>query len=299
MAVLVGTASWTDKTLIASGRFYPRDCKSAEARLRFYASQFPLVEVDSSYYAMPVPATSQLWAERTPARFTLNVKAFRLFTGHQTSPVVFAKDLQEALPATGSKYLYYRDIPATLRDELWRRFHEALQPLDAAGKLGLVHFQFPPWLMCNREGHAHVAHCVERMAGRTVSVEFRHSSWFVERHRASTMAFQRELGVVHTIVDGPQGFANSVPMLWDTSHPSHALLRLHGHNADTWDVKGASSASERFNYDYSDAELQDLALGIRRLSDFVPTTHVIFNNNMEDQGQRNARSLIEALEGLF
>lgn len=299
MAVLVGTASWTDKTLIACGRFYPRDCKSAEARLRYYASQFPLVEVDSSYYAMPAPATSQLWAERTPDGFTMNVKAFRLFTGHQTSPIVFAKDLQDALPATSGRHLYYRDIAPSLRDELWRRFHEALQPLAASGKLGLVHFQFPPWVMCNREGHAHVAHCVERMAGRTVSVEFRHGSWFAERHRASTMAFQRELGVVHTIVDGPQGFANSVPMLWDTTHPGCALLRLHGRNADTWEVKGATSASERFNYDYSDAELHDLATGIRRLSEFVPTTHVIFNNNMEDQGQRNAHTLIEALEGLF
>ena len=298
MAVLVGTASWTDKTLIASGRFYPKDCKSAEARLRYYASQFPLVEVDSSYYAMPAPATSQLWAERTPTGFTMNVKAFRLFTGHQTSPVVFAKDLQDALPATSSRNLYYADCPPSLRDELWRRFHEALQPLVAAGKLGLVHFQFPPWLLCNREGHAHVAHCIERMAGRTVSVEFRHGTWFNERHRASTLAFLRELGAVHTIVDGPQGFANSVPMVWQTTHPDWALLRLHGRNADTWDIKGATSASDRFNYDYSDEELHALATGIRRLADDVPTTHVVFNNNMEDQGQRNARSLIDLLAAL-
>jgi uncharacterized protein YecE (DUF72 family) len=299
MAVLVGTASWTDKTLIASGRFYPKDCRTAEARLRYYASRFPLVEVDSSYYAMPAPATSQLWAERTPEGFTMNVKAFRLFTGHQTSPVVFAKDLQPALPATGARHLYYSDIPAALRDELWRRFHEALQPLAAAGRLGLVHFQFPPWLLCNREGHAHVAHCVERMAGRTVSVEFRHGTWFNDRHRDSTLAFMRELGVVHTIVDGPQGFANSVPMVWDTTHPRLALLRLHGRNAETWNIQGATSASDRFNYDYSDAELHELALGIRRLSDRVPATHVVFNNNMEDQGQRNARSMIDALADLF
>jgi len=159
-----------------------------------------------------------------------------------------------------------------------------------------VHFQFPPWLLCNREGHAHVAHCVERMAGRTVSVEFRHRSWFEGRHLASTVAFERELGVVHTIVDGPQGFDNSVPMVWDTTHPGVALLRLHGHNADTWDIKGASAASDRFNYDYPDDELRELAQGIRRLAGAVPTTHVVFNNNMEDQGQRNARSLMEALE---
>ena len=88
MPVRIGTASWTDKTLLACGRFYPKSATSAEARLRYYASQFPLVEVDSSYYAMPAPNTAQLWAERTPNDFVMNVKSFRLFTGHQTSPTV-------------------------------------------------------------------------------------------------------------------------------------------------------------------------------------------------------------------
>jgi uncharacterized protein YecE (DUF72 family) len=298
MTVRVGTASWTDKTLIACGRFYPSACRSAEARLRYYASQFPLVEVDSSYYALPAPATAQLWAERTPEGFTMNVKAFRLFTGHQTSPAVFARDLQPALPATSARHLYYRDLPPELIDELWRRFHEALQPLVSSGRLGLVHFQFAPWLLCNRGGRAHVAHCVERMGERTLSVEFRHGTWFDERHLDGTLAFERELRVVHTIVDGPQGFANSVPMVWEATHPDYALLRLHGRNADTWDIRGGASAAERFNYDYPDDELRELAAGVQRFAPRVPTTHVIFNNNMEDQGQRNARSLIEALERL-
>ena len=97
MTILVGTASWADKSLVDSGKFYPPDVTSPEARLRYYASQFPMVEVDSSYYAMPLPATTQQWAERTPDNFVFNVKAFRLFTGHQTQPRVFPKDIQEAL----------------------------------------------------------------------------------------------------------------------------------------------------------------------------------------------------------
>jgi len=64
--ILIGTASWTDKSLITSGRFYPPKCSTPEDRLRYYSSQFPLVEVDSSYYAMPKPEVAQLWAERTP-----------------------------------------------------------------------------------------------------------------------------------------------------------------------------------------------------------------------------------------
>src|SRR5262245_29554903 len=95
--IRIGTASWTDRSLIDSGQFHPREAKSAEARLRYYAAQFPIVEVDSSYYAMPSPEVSRLWAERTPADFLFNVKAFRLFTGHQTAPAVLAMDIGEAL----------------------------------------------------------------------------------------------------------------------------------------------------------------------------------------------------------
>jgi uncharacterized protein YecE (DUF72 family) len=298
MTVLVGTASWTDKTLIACGRFYPPGTNSAEARLRFYASRFPLVEVDSSYYAMPSPATAQLWAERTPNDFTMNVKAFRIFTGHQTSPIVLHKDIRAALPPSAKANLYYKDVAPALRDELWRRFIEALQPLRAAGKLGLVHFQYPPWLMCNAAGRAHVAHCVERMAGHTLSVEFRHQSWFTDAQAEPTLAFERELGVVHTVVDGPQGFTNSVPAIWAVTHPAFALLRLHGRNTGTWNVKGATAASDRFNYDYPEEELGELAGQARRLSHGALNTHVVFNNNMEDQGQRNAATMARLIAEL-
>jgi len=126
MSIEVGTASWTDATLIKSGRFYPKGCTSAEARLRFYSSQFPMVEVDASYYAMPSAATSTLWAERTPEHFTFNVKAFRLFTGHQTERKFFPPDIQPLLPQNDKKNLYYRDVPPDIIDEMWRRFFEAL-----------------------------------------------------------------------------------------------------------------------------------------------------------------------------
>ena len=297
--VLVGTASWTDKTLIACGRFYPKDATSAEARLRYYASQFPIVEVDSSYYAMPAPATSQLWAERTPNDFTMNVKAFRLFTGHQTSPTVLHKDIREALPPSSRPNLFYKELPDEIRDELWRRFVEALLPLKLAGKLGLVHFQFPPWVIRNAAGHSLVRLCVERMQGHQLSVEFRHKSWFDGAHATdSTLAFERELGVVHTVVDGPQGFDNSVPAIWQVTQPDFALLRLHGRNSGTWNIKGSTAASDRFNYDYDEGELGDIAEKVIRLGLDAVATHVIFKNNMEDQGQRNAGTLRRLLDQL-
>ena len=118
MTLRVGTASWTDKSLIACGRFYPPGTGSAEARLRYYASQFPLVEVDSSYYAMPKPEVAQLWAERTPQDFTFNIKAFRLFTGHQTSTAALPKDVAEALGPVEKRNLYYKDLPREVTDEI-------------------------------------------------------------------------------------------------------------------------------------------------------------------------------------
>jgi len=112
------------------------------------------------------------------------------------------------------------------------------------------------------------------------------------------LGFERELGVVHTVVDAPQGFDNSVPQIWEATHPRFAYVRLHGRNAATWNVKGGTAASDRFNYDYSDSELAGLANRVAELAKRGLDVDVVFNNNMEDQGQRNARSLIGVLEEL-
>jgi uncharacterized protein YecE (DUF72 family) len=293
-SILIGSASWTDKTLIESGRFYPKGCTTAEARLRHYASQFPIVEVDSSYYGLPTPQNAQLWAERTPEGFVFNVKAFRLFTGHQTSPAVLPKDIQVALGQNLPKSLYYKDTPAEIRDELWLRFVEALAPLKDAGKLGAVHFQFAPWMIRNREGMMHVRQCVEQLPEHLLSVEFRNASWFDGDRLEQTIAFERELGVVHTIVDGPQGFANSVPCVWDVTHPKLALLRLHGRNKDTWNIKAASSSS-RFDYWYAPEELEAMIPEIRHVASLAQSLHIVFNTNYQDQGQVNARLMRQLL----
>lgn len=291
MTIRIGTASWTDKSLIASKRFYPRGCSSAEERLRFYASQFPLVEVDSSYYAMPNPSNSMLWAERTPPNFQFNVKAFRLFTGHQTPVVALDPDVRTALGPTPKKNVYYRDVPRELRDELWLRFRDALRPLRDAGKLKAVHFQYAPWVTFGREWREHIDDCIAHLPGQLLAVEFRHQSWFTERHTPDTLAFERERGLVNVVVDEPNASANSIPGVWEVTNPELAVVRLHGRNHETWNVKDAKSSSDRFNYDYSDAELAALGGQITALARKVDLVQVVFNNNHEDQGQRNARTL--------
>jgi uncharacterized protein YecE (DUF72 family) len=293
--ILVGSASWTDKTLIACGRFYPPDCTSPEKRLRFYAQQFPMVEIDSSYYGMPTPQNARLWAERTPPGFVFNVKAFRIFTGHQTQPIVLHKDLQQALGPDVPKTLYYRDLPLEVRDELWRRFIEALAPLQDAGKLGAVHFQFAPWVLRNREGMAHVEHCVQKMPGHLLAAEFRNRTWFEGDHADKTLAFERRLGLVHTVVDAPQGFASSVPCVWEVTNPRLAIVRLHGRNKETWNQKGLESSSSRFNYRYSQDELAAMVPEVRHLSTLADAVHVIFNTNYEDQGQAGAQMMRQLL----
>jgi uncharacterized protein YecE (DUF72 family) len=299
MDIRCGTAGWTDKTLIACKRFYPRGSSSAEARLRYYTSQFPLVEVDSSYYGMPSATNSQLWTERTPEGFTFNFKAFRLFTGHQTSPDALPRDIAMALPdgITGprKKNVYYRDIPPDMRDELWRRFLEALEPLRASGRLGLVLFQFAPWIMRAAEGLALVEECRVRMAGYLIAAEFRNQSWFDDAHASQTLDFLRERAIVHVIVDAPPDVSKRVHTVWEATNPELALVRLHGRNTETWGATGGASAADRFDYDYSDEELDELSVPIRAIATRAGRTHVIFNNCFEDQGQRNAQTLMRIL----
>ena len=293
--ILVGTASWTDKGLIASGRFYPPNCNTPEERLRFYASQFPLVEIDSSYYAMPAAQVAQLWAERTPAGFIFNVKAFRLFTGHQTSPAVLPKDIAAALGPIGKKNVYYKDLPAELTDELWRQYREGIEPLKRAGKLVAVHFQFAPWVAYHPRNLEHIEECQRQLDGYLLAVEFRNQTWFEDKHAAATLDFERHRGLVNVVVDAPPDIPNTIPSVWEVTHPQLAIVRLHGRNQGTWNLKGLSSSAERFNYDYTTAELAELARRTRELSRQVEMTQVIFNNNYEDQGQRNGREMIALL----
>lgn len=295
MSIKIGTASWTDTTLIKCGRFYPAGCSTPQDRLRFYASRFPLVEVDSSYYGIPSAPTAALWATRTPPDFTFDIKAFRLFTGHQTEPKCLPKDLQAELPKTDAKYLYYLDVPAAVVDELWRRFFEVIEPLHEAGKLGAVLFQFAPWITSGPRERAHLEHCADRMHRYPTAFEFRNSSWLDEAHWEETLAFERARRLVHVVMDAPSGVRTRANTIWEATSPDLAIVRLHGRNAKTW--AGSASAAERFNYDYSETELTELAAPIRALAHGVAQVHVIFNNCYEDLAQRNAVALSRMLNG--
>jgi len=288
--ILVGTASWADKSLVDSKLFYPKETKTSEARLRHYATNFRLVEIDSAYYALPAPSVVQLWAQRTPETFVFDIKAFRIFTQHQTPPEVLPPDIRKALGSLAEKKnVYYGDFPPELMEEMWRRFRLALEPLRHAGKLGAVLFQFPPWFVYRRSNLAHVARCALVLNGYQIAVEFRNRTWFEDKHRSEVLAFEREHSLTHVIVDEPQGFSSSIPSVWEVTDPKLAIFRLHGRNAATWDKKGLTSSSERFDYEYQEAELREFVRPVRNLAEQAQRVHVVFNNNLRDQGIRGAK----------
>ena len=129
-----------------------------------------------------------------------------------------------------------------------------------------------------------------------MAVEFRNKSWWTENNRESTLAFERERAPVNVVVDGPQGFGSSVPAVWEATSPELAIVRMHGRNTATWEKKGLGASSDRFNYDYPDEELKEIAERITVLSRGVPVVHAVLNNNYQDQGQRNARTLAAFLQ---
>jgi uncharacterized protein YecE (DUF72 family) len=293
--VRIGTTGWTDKTLLESG-YYPESVRTPADRLRYYAAQFPIVEVDSSYYAIPTPDAAHHWAERTPEAFVFDLKAFRLFTGHQTPPAALPPGIRLALRLR-SNNVYYKDIPADLRTMLWDTFRAALAPLQAAGKLGAVVFQFSPWFLRGPDAYDHILQCREHLPGFRIAIEMRNRSWYGRAARAELLAFEREHGLTHVAVDAPQGRPTSPRSIWEVTSPDLAIVRLHGRNAAAWDAKGLKTAAERFNYFYSDAELQELAEPVQALAAKARDIHVLFNNCYRDNAQRNAARFRAILKG--
>jgi uncharacterized protein YecE (DUF72 family) len=288
--IRVGTASWIDRTLLASG-WYPPEADTPDKRLRFYASQFPLVEVDTTYYALPAEQTAAAWAERTPDGFTFNVKAFSLFTQHPTRVAALPADLREAAGTSGRERVYLKDVDPGVAEEAWDRFLAALEPLRGAGKLGAILLQFPPWFPMSGARKDYILSCARRVAPRQVCIEFRNPTWMTEDNRAETLEFLAANKLPYVCVDMPQGCKDSVPPVLAAT-AGLAVLRLHGHSAN-WTSK---DSQERFRYDYSDAELKEWAPKISGLAEDAQVTHVLFNNCCGDNAQRNARQLAGLLE---
>jgi uncharacterized protein YecE (DUF72 family) len=282
--IRIGTCSWADEAL--SKHWYPKGLAAAE-RLPFYAQHFDTVEVDSTYYRLPAEEMVRRWAERTPDDFVMHVKAFGLMTRHPVKLEALPPDLREEAP-TDDKGRVERPS-REFRGEVFRRFLEALEPLRSAGKLGGILFQFPSYVVYKDRSLEYLQWAKEQLGGDEMLVEFRHVSWLDDEHRDETLRFLEELGATQVIVDSPriEGAKNISPTVLALTSPT-AYVRFHGRNADTWNKRGGS-ASERFDYLYSDEELQEWVGPLREVAEQAEQAYAFFNNNATSPDGRGGR----------
>ncbi len=293
--VRFGTASWTDPTMTAPGVFYPRGADSAEERLRFYATRFPVVEVDATYYALPSRRTAESWAQRTPEDFVFDIKAHALMTGQPTELARLPKAIKEELPAElkEKKRIYRKDVPAELLDAVYTQFREALEPLTKAGKLGAVFVQFPKWVFPSNEARELILETRQRLE-LPIAVEFRHGSWFNEKNAERTVRFLEDNKIPYVAVDEPQGFKSSVPPVIVPTSEELAIFRFHGRNAENWEKKEITPA-ERFRYLYDEDELADWTSRIASVARKTKQTHAVYNNCFSNYGTTNAQEAARLL----
>jgi uncharacterized protein YecE (DUF72 family) len=275
--------------------WYPSSARTAADRLRYYAGYFDTVEVDSSYYGMPTPATARLWAERTPADFVFHIKAFGMMTRHGVKPEQLPPPLRDGHRFEvdrGGRILH----PALdLREETFAFFRAAVEPLRTAGKLGMILMQFPPYFVMNEANGQYIAWASERLAPDRMAVEFRHNSWVQPDVLEETLSLLESLGASYVAVDEPRMHtANALPPI-AAATSDIGYVRFSGRNAATWNAR-VPTAAERFRYLYEEAELEEWVEPIRRLSEQTQTTYVMFNNCFADYAPRNARQMMSLLD---
>ncbi|MGW3357236.1 DUF72 domain-containing protein [Streptomyces bungoensis] len=276
--IMVGTCGWTDRALLASG-WYPPGHRDTEGRLRYYAQRFPVVEVDSPYYALPGPGTTRQWAERTPDGFRFDVKAFSLLTGHPTRPSALPADLRD------------RPRDAGLLHEVWTRYAEALAPLRDAGRLGTLLFQYPPTLTPGPEAEAFLRAGRERARDWPFAVEFRHPAWWSPDRAPSTAALLTDLDATAVAVDTAQNLPTSLPPATPVTTPRLSVVRFHGRSPH-W---GTGTKEDRFRHTYTAPELTEWLPRIRALASRTDELHLLFNNCCADAAVQAAdlmRSLL-------
>jgi uncharacterized protein YecE (DUF72 family) len=276
--IRIGTCSWADEAL--SKYFYPEGLPAGE-RLAYYAEHFDTVELDSTYYRLPVESMAERWVEQTPDDFLMHVKAFGVMTRHPVKKEQLPTDLRDEAPVDDRGRV--DRPPRQFRAEIFRRFGEALEPLRAAGKLGGILFQFPSYVVYKDVSLDYLAWAREQLGEAVRLVEFRHASWYEDDVRADVLAFLEEHGMSLVVVDAPKVDAKNVPRTLLALTSPTLYVRFHGRNADTWNVRG-TSAAERFDYLYSDDELREWVEPLRELAGQAENAYAVFNNNNRSPG---------------
>jgi uncharacterized protein YecE (DUF72 family) len=259
--VRVGVCSWADQGLLE--RWYPRPVRTAEARLRYYAERFDVVEVDSPFYHLPAPETAARWAERTPEGFVFHAKASKEMTGHEETDSL---------------------------ERSFAQFRESLGRLEACGKLRGVLLQYHPRVKKTPEALAMLASVAPLLDPLVPLIEFRHRSWMTEDERAHTLSFLERHGLAYVSVDSPRTRASNVlPRVAAATHEV-AYVRFHGRNWKTWNKKTKTSG-ERFDWLYEREDLEEWVEPVARFAEEGREVYAMFNNNRHDYAPRSAQVL--------
>ena len=269
----------------------------------YYAEHFDTVEVDSTFYSLPVEEMVARWAERTPEGFVMHVKAFGVMTRHPVKVERLPPDLRAEAPVDDRGRV--DRPPREFRAEVFKRFREALEPLRSAGKLGGILLQFPPYVVFKDRSLEYLEWATEQLGGDEPLVEFRHASWLDDENRAETLKFLERLGAANVIVDAPriEGARNVIPTVLALTSPT-LYVRFHGRNAGTWNKRGGG-AQERFDHLYSADELREWAQPLRELAGEAEQAFALMNTNkwnegpegkMIPQGAANAQALRAVLD---
>jgi uncharacterized protein YecE (DUF72 family) len=289
--VLLATAGWTDRTLIQSKLFYPKGVTTPEARLKYYAEHFSLVEVDATFYALLSRDTVERWVEWTPDSFHFDVKSHPVLTQHPIDVRRLPADLRQALEDAGLGARVYPDkLPLEIRTEIELRFFTSLEPLLEHGRLGAVFLQFPPWFAANQNNSRAIEGLAERFPNVPFAVEFRHPSWLLPERRARVFDLLRRHDLAYVGVDEPEARVGGLPPIVEVTSPRLAVVRFHGHNVAAWNRRGVSVV-ERFDYLYHPRELDAWVGRVESLAAEAGTVHAVFNNCVRNYAVLNAKDL--------
>ena len=271
MALRIGTSGWNYPTGKGTwnGIFYPlpEDRERGFDELRFYAERFNTVEVNSTFYGQPRANAALGWVKRTPPGFDFAVKLFQKFT-HPNMSI-------DPGPVTQA------DVDA---------FRGGIDPLAASGKLGPLLVQFPASFQRSAESVDYLAWLLKAFAGYELAIELRHRTWSDAAETAQLLNDHRAAWVQ---IDEPK-FPSSVRQDLEGRGPDLYYLRLHGRNAKEW--WDHAESEDRYNYFYSEEELEPIAAKVRDVRAMVKKAYLFLNNHFSAQSVANAVTLKQMLD---
>jgi uncharacterized protein YecE (DUF72 family) len=262
--VRVGTSGWVYKSWRET--FYPKGVPQS-AWLTHYAHEFDTVEVNSTFYGQPRANVTLARAKRTPKDFDFAVKLFQKFT-HPNMSI-------DPGPVTQA------DVDA---------FKGGVDPLAAAGKLGPLLAQFPASFQRTQEAVDYLAWLLEAFAGYELAIELRHRSWSDSPETATLL---NDRGATWVQIDEPK-FPSSVRQDLKGKGSDLYYLRLHGRNSKEW--WDHAESEDRYNYFYSEEELEPIAEKVRDIRSMVKKAYLFLNNHFSAQSVANATTLKSMLE---